>query len=119
MPQYHNLIDPNLNAADGLWVPAEFEATERQLVRSDVVVAIELMFSKLLFLAHFLRLPETAHLFVRVVLDHVRLVHLQGLRQLREPLRLETYHAHIRANFLTVILLMVLLYKNLRKDVFI
>ena len=27
MPQYHNLIDPSLNAVDGLWVPAEFEAT--------------------------------------------------------------------------------------------
>ena len=42
MPQYDNLIDPNLNAVDGLWVPTEFEVSERALVQSDVVVAIEL-----------------------------------------------------------------------------
>ena len=42
MPQYHNLIDPNLNAVDGLWVPTEFEVSERALVQSDVVVSLEL-----------------------------------------------------------------------------
>jgi hypothetical protein len=42
MPHYHNLIDPNVNAVDGLWVPAEFEASEVPRVDIETVISIEL-----------------------------------------------------------------------------
>ena len=42
MPQYHTLIDPNLNAVDDLWVPAEYDVSERSLVPIDLLMAVEL-----------------------------------------------------------------------------
>ena len=42
MPQYLNIIDPNLNAADHLWVPTEFEVSELPLASLDVVCVVEL-----------------------------------------------------------------------------
>jgi hypothetical protein len=42
MPKYHTLIDPNLNAANGLWVPSEFEAVASQVVPCDLAIAVEL-----------------------------------------------------------------------------
>ena len=42
MPKYYTIIDPNLNAADGLWVPSEFEAFATRVVPSDVAVSVEL-----------------------------------------------------------------------------
>ena len=31
-PQYHNIIDPNLSAVDGLWVPTEFDVRAKPWV---------------------------------------------------------------------------------------
>jgi hypothetical protein len=43
MPQYHNIIDPNLNVgAEGLWVPTEFDIYRVPLTPVDVAVLVEL-----------------------------------------------------------------------------
>ena len=42
MPQYHNIIDPNVNSVDGLWVPTEFEVGELDSAALEVVCALEL-----------------------------------------------------------------------------
>ena len=42
MPKYHTLIDPNLNAVDGKWVPSEFDAIATAVPRVDLVIAVEL-----------------------------------------------------------------------------
>lgn len=42
MPQYLNIIDPNVNAVDGVWVPTEFDVRERRTASLDLVVGIEL-----------------------------------------------------------------------------
>ena len=42
MPQYHNLIDPNLAAVDGLWVPTEFDVAEAPHAPTPLVLLVEL-----------------------------------------------------------------------------
>ena len=42
MPQYRNIIDPNVNSVDGLWVPAEFDVSEADSAGVDVVIQVEL-----------------------------------------------------------------------------
>ena len=42
MPKYHNVIDPNLNAVDGLWVPSEFDVVEKTTAPIELAIAVEL-----------------------------------------------------------------------------
>ena len=42
MPQYRNIIDPNVNSVDGLWVPAEFDVSEADSAGVNVVIQVEL-----------------------------------------------------------------------------
>ena len=42
MPKYHTVIDPNLNAAGGLWVPTEFEAIGKTTAPIELAIAVEL-----------------------------------------------------------------------------
>ena len=41
-PQYHNIIDPNVGAVDGRWVPVSFDCAEVTAPRADILLAVEL-----------------------------------------------------------------------------